>query len=54
MFRFRGGSRFVQTRPYGGVFLVCVALQISSDSRLRAKIMEWDFQEEEEDLFGKT
>ena len=57
MFRFRGGSRFLQTRPDGGVFLVCVALHISSDSGLRAKITEWDIQEEEkeeEDVFRKT
>ena len=55
MFRFRGGSRFLQTKPDGGVFLVCVALHISSDSGLRAKITEWDIQEEEEeDVFRKT
>jgi len=53
MLRFRGGSRFSQTRPDGGVFLVCVALQICSDGALRAKVTEWDIQEEE-DVFRKT
>jgi hypothetical protein len=35
---------------------VCAALQISSESGLRAKIAQWNIQEEEEeeDVFRKT